>query len=62
MTDRAAVVTTAILQIVRRALLARIDGDDADLTATRGEIETLLRDEFSGVARTAANEIRREDG
>ena len=54
MTDRAAVVTTAILQIVRRALLARIDGDDADLTATRGEIETLLRDEFSGVARTAA--------
>lgn len=60
--DRAAVVATAILQIVRRELFAWVDRDtDADLTATRTEIETLLRNEFHDVARTTLNEIRRED-
>jgi hypothetical protein len=63
--DRAAVVATAILQTVRRALLEwlhRDGSDDAGLAAARTEIETLLGDEFADVARTTRNEIRREDG
>ena len=51
MNDRAAVVTTAIMQIIA--------------TAPKGElrqaIEAYLRDEFADLARTALNEIRHED-
>jgi hypothetical protein len=51
MNDRAAVVTTAIMQMIA--------------TAPRGElrqaIEDYLRDEFVDLARTALNEIRHED-
>jgi hypothetical protein len=49
--DRAAVVTASILRIVRRALRDWIDGDGADFAATRGEIETLLRSEFTRIER-----------
>ena len=51
MNDRAAVVTTAIMQMIA--------------TAPKGElrqaIEDYLRDEFVDLARTALNEIRHED-
>ena len=61
MIDRAAVVTSAILQTFRRALLGWIDGSDAGTTTARSEIEALLRDEFSDVAHTTLNEIRQGD-
>ena len=60
--DRAAVTTTAILQIVRKALLAWLNGGQCNMASTRAEIQALLRDEFSDVAREAHNQIRREDG
>jgi hypothetical protein len=57
--DRAAVATTAILQIVRKALLAWLNGGQCNMASTRAEIQALLRDEF---ARETRNQIRREDG
>jgi hypothetical protein len=60
--DRAAVVTTAVLQIIRKALLAWLDGGQRNVANTRAEIQILLCDEFSDVARETRNEIRREDG
>jgi hypothetical protein len=60
--DRAAVTTTAILQTVRKGLLAWLDGKHPDMAGTRAEIQTLLRDEFADVARETLNQIRREDG
>ena len=62
MTDRAAAVTTAILQALRKALLAWLDGNHPDMAGTRAEIQSLLRDEFADVARETLNQIRREDG
>jgi hypothetical protein len=59
--DRAAVVTTAILQSIRKALLAWLDGDRPDIASLRIKIQTLLRDEFADVARETLNQIRRED-
>jgi hypothetical protein len=49
--DRAAVVATAVLQIVETAPCAQ----------WRGQIETYLRDEFSDIAQQSLNEIRRKD-
>jgi hypothetical protein len=49
--DRAAVVTTAILQIIRQ-----------DPANARAAIQTLLREEFAAIAQQTRNEIRREDG
>ena len=60
-TDRAAVVATAVLQIIRETLLAWLRGDDVNLGAARAQIEVILRDEFHDVARATTNEIRRED-
>ena len=60
-TDRASVVTAAILQIVRRELTAWLDHDTADMVSARTAIEALLRDEFVNTAHTTLNEIRRED-
>ena len=59
--DRAAVVATAIMQIVEAALRAVLhDGDDNDEGCTlRAAIEALLRDEFADIARTTLSEIRR---
>jgi hypothetical protein len=56
MTDRAAVTTTMILQVVREAQLAWLRDQ-----AVRAEIETLLRGEFADVARTTLNEIRNSE-
>jgi hypothetical protein len=60
--DRAAVVTTAVLQIVTRALIGWFCHEAADLAGGRAAIEAILRDEFEAVARQTLNEIRREDG
>ena len=49
--DRAAVVTTPLLQIFMTAPAQQ----------WRPAIEAYLRDEFADVARTALNEIRPED-
>jgi hypothetical protein len=54
--DRAAVVTTAILQIIHSAWLDR-DG----AASIRGAIETMLREEFADIQRQSIHEIRRED-
>ena len=59
--DRAAVVTTAILQIVRGVLIAWLHGERADMAGVRDAIESLLRDEFGDTARTTLNEIRLDD-
>ena len=59
--DRSAVVTTAILQIVRRVLTAWLRREHAGMAGVRVEIAALLRDEFNDVARTTLNEIRLED-
>jgi hypothetical protein len=60
--DRAAVVTTKVLQIGRRVLTAWLHRERADMAGARAEIAALLRDEFHDVALTTMNEIRREDG
>jgi hypothetical protein len=60
--DRAAAVTTAVLAIIRHALIDWLDRGNADFASARGAVEQLLRDEFSDIARTTLNEIRREDG
>ena len=60
--DRATVVATAILQIVRGALIAWLHGEHADMAGTRAAIEAYLRDEFADAKRTTANEIRPRDG
>ena len=44
--DRATVVATAILQIVRGALIAWLHGEHADMAGTRAAIEAYLRDEL----------------
>ena len=59
--DRAAVVTRAILQIVRGALIAWVHRERADMEGAGAEIEALLRDEFGDTARTTLNEIRLDD-
>lgn len=59
--DRAAVVTTAILQIVRGVLAAWLHGEHADMAGARTAIEALLRDEFGDTASTTLNEIRLDD-
>jgi hypothetical protein len=60
--NRAAIVTTAILQTVRKGLLSWLDGDRPDTASIRIKIQTLLRDAFTDVARDTLNQIRREDG
>ena len=55
--DRAAVVTTAVLQVIRVWRHRENAGE-----AARSEIETLLRDEFADVARATLHEIRQGDG
>ena len=59
--DRAGIVATTVLGIVRRALLGWFDRYPTNLAATHAEIETLLREEFADVARQTLTEIRRED-
>jgi hypothetical protein len=59
--DRAAIVTGAILQIARQALLRWLYRDGTNMAGARGEIEAILRDEFSDIARETRNEIRRDD-
>lgn len=54
--DRAAVVTEAILQIVRAALLARLRGERATVADVHTEIEDVLRGEFADVVRETMNE------
>jgi hypothetical protein len=44
--DRAAVVTTDILQIVTRALLAWVHRERADLASVRAVVEARVRDEI----------------
>jgi hypothetical protein len=59
--DRAAVVATAILQIVETALRDLLRGAHGDAGALHREITALLRDEIDNVARTTLNEIRSPD-
>jgi hypothetical protein len=59
--DRAAIVTTAILQIVRGVLIAWLHGEHVDIAGARAAIEALLRDEFGDTARTTLNEKRLVD-
>lgn len=59
--DRAAVVTTAIIQIVVSALRRWNAGDLADLASVRAEIAATLREEFADVEQQVLNEIRLND-
>ena len=59
--DRAATVTTAVIQVLRVALLAWFDSADADITEARSEIEMLLRNEFEEIGRQARDEIALTD-
>ena len=54
--DRAAAATTAVIQVLKVALLAWFDCADADITAARSEIEMLLRNEFEEIARQVRDE------
>ena len=49
--DFAAVVTAAVVQIVREGLLAWLHRDASDMAGVRAAIEALLRAEFDDVAR-----------
>jgi hypothetical protein len=59
--DRAAVATTAIMQIVTAALRRWSDGDLTALASVRAEIATTLRDEFADVERQILNDTRIND-
>jgi hypothetical protein len=54
--DRADVVATAILQIVRQALQEWLYRGDVDLTTVRAQVENILRDEFHDIERQVAGE------
>jgi len=54
--DRAAVVTTAILQVVVSALRQWLNERGVGLSAVRVEVENILREEFADVARVARDE------
>ena len=58
--NRAAIVATAVIQVICNALRNWIDGDTHAL-AVRAAIEDLLHDEFQDVERTTRSEIRSED-
>jgi hypothetical protein len=59
--DRAAVATTAILQVVSHALRMRYrDGDGSAIACARLEVEELLRGEFHDIQQQTLNEIRIE--
>jgi hypothetical protein len=51
--DHAAVVTTAILQIVRTDFLAWFSGDDVSFSDTRAAIEATLREHEDEIKRQA---------
>jgi hypothetical protein len=55
--DRAAVVTTAIIQIIVTALRTRLDDSNASLASVRPEVEAILRQEFFENAREARDQI-----
>lgn len=55
--DRAAVVTTAIIQIIVTALRTRLDNSNASLASVRPEVEAILRQEFFENAREARDQI-----
>ena len=59
--DRAAVVATAIIQTIVTALRSRLDDPNASLATVRPEIEAILRQEFSEIARNARDEIALAD-
>jgi len=59
--DRAAVVASAILEIVRDALAAWARRDHVDLAATRAEIEQILREEFDDAVREATSDLPTPD-
>jgi hypothetical protein len=59
--DRAAVVTTAVIQVLREAQPAWFDGQDVDIAAVRSEIERILRNEFEEIARQTRDEIALSD-
>lgn len=54
--DRASVVATTIISIVTDALRRWLRGDPADLAGARGEVESVLRDEFDDIVRQIAGE------
>jgi hypothetical protein len=56
--DRAAVVTTAVLQIACTALRDWLHGGTANFAVARTAIEGLLRDEFYDAAQQAVSEMR----
>jgi hypothetical protein len=55
--DRAAVVTTTILQVIETSLRALLRGEPAGASALRAQVEATLRDEFADNTRAALNEI-----
>lgn len=59
--DRAATVTTAVIQVLRVALLAWFDSDHTAIAEARSEIEMLLRNEFEEIGRQARDEITLTD-
>jgi hypothetical protein len=59
--DRAAVVTTAIIQIVASALRRWNAGDLAALASVRAEIAATLREEFADVEQQILNDTRSDD-
>ena len=62
MKDRAEVVATAILQIVKDALRSRFGGGSAAALAdARAAIVAYLRDEFADIRRQARDDIRPRD-
>lgn len=59
--DRAAVVTTAIIQIVATALRRWNAGDLAALASVRAEITATLREEFADAEQQILNDTRPND-
>jgi hypothetical protein len=56
--DRAAVTSTAVVQIVATALRRWNAGDPTALSAARAAVANYLRDEIADIERAVRNEIR----
>ena len=56
--DRAHVVATQVLQVIRAALRDWPHDHDMIIATARAEIIEVLRDEFGDITRTTVNEIR----
>jgi hypothetical protein len=60
--DRADVVATAVIEIITTALIAWAHHEDVDLSAVRGEVKSLLCDEFHDLEQEIVSDLANREG